>query len=266
MKKFLIPFIALVLALATASCIGNDEPTNSITQVVKMYNRALGDDIDGCVFSTSTTQIAIDMNAATISLSTSTRIAYRQKVSFKVELLKMTSQSAGLYTFSASNVKCDNGNVVTNLQGTFDMNAGVMYLQYLVDGQTTVYSTSLLAYAYTTLSSSKDGGNPYESPSSMMIFRLDSKDSTKATLEVRNLQLSATDPGIDAATYDTVSVQVTESGYQLTADKLKNNTYGSTYEITNFNGVVTNQGRVLNATFKCKGYDVKYHGSMFKED
>lgn len=266
MKKILIPFIALVLALATASCIGNDEPTNSMTQVVKMYNRAMGDNIDGCLLSTATTQIAIDMNAATISLSTSARVNDRQKVSFKIELMKMTSQSAGLYTFSASSVKCDNGSVVTNLQGTFDMNAGVMYLQYLVDGQTTVYSTSLLAYAYTTLSSSKDGGNPQEFTNSMMIFRLDSKDSTKATLEVRNLQLSATDLGVDAATYDTVNVQVTESGYLLTADRLKSNTYCSTYDMTDFNGVVTNQGRVLNATFKCKGYDVKYHGSMFKED
>ena len=101
MKKFLIPFIALVLALATASCIGNDEPTNSITQVVKMYNRAMGDNIDGCLLSTATTQIAIDMNASTISLSTNARVNTRQKVSFKVELLKMASQSAGLYTFSA---------------------------------------------------------------------------------------------------------------------------------------------------------------------
>ncbi len=266
MKKILIPFIALVLALATASCIGNDEPTNSFTQVVKMYNRAIGDNIDGCLFSTSTTQIAIDMNAATISLSTSARINDRQRPSFKVEVLKMTTQSAGLYTFSASNVKCDNGSVVTNLQGTFDMNAGVMYLQYLVDGETTVYSTSLLAYAYTNLSSSKDGGVPQTFSNSMMIFRLDSKDSTKATLEVRNLQLSATDPGVDAATYDTVSVKVTDDGYMLTADRLKSNTYGSTYDMTDFNGVVSNQGRVLNVTFKCKGYDVKYHGSMFKED
>ena len=63
-----------------------------------------------------------------------------------------------------------------------------------------------------------------------------------------------------------MSVKVTDDGYMLTADRLKSNTYGSTYDMTDFNGVVSNQGRVLNVTFKCKGYDVKYHGSMFKED
>ena len=253
----------MVLGLLGTACVKDGDTTRQTTQGFYLYNRVVSN--DGKIsLSKAQTTIVIDLNNFKMAISSSVKLSNGQKVKFEIEEISLSGSNP--YEFSVSSAKSTDGSTVLNgIQGKVDLSGGVMYMQYNINGTEAVYATSLIAFPYTSFNSTKDG-NTYSSTSSVMFFTLNDKDSTKATMEVRNLQLSRNSSIIEDVTYDTVQVTPTVSGYKLTGSHLKNNSMGTSYDITDFNADVTDQGRVLNATFKCMGYDVKYQGQMFKSN
>ncbi len=266
MKKILIPLIAIVLGMLSTACIKDGTETNRTTEGLYLYNRAINPDNGTITLSKSYTTVVIDLNSMKMAIASSAKLDGGRTLKFQAEDIDLKQSNP--YEFSVSSVKSTTGTIINNLQGKIDLSGGVMYMQYRVDGvngEETVYATSIIAFPYTEATSTKNGKSE-TSTTAVMLFTLNDKDSTKATMEVRNLKLSSSTTIIEDATYDTVQVVPTTEGYKLIGNHLKSNSMGSSFDITNFNADVTRQGRLLNATFKCLGYDVKFTGKMFKNE
>ncbi len=266
MRKLLIPLIAIVLGMLSTACIKDGTETNRTTEGVQLYNRAVNSDNGAITFSKSYTTVVIDISNMKMAIASSATLNSGATLKFEAEEIDLKKSNP--YEFSVSSIKSTNGTIINGLQGKIDLSGGVMYMQYRVDGgkgEETVYATSIIAFPYTEFTATKDGKSE-SSTNAVMLFTVNAKDSTKATMEVRNLQLASNVTNIEDATYDTVKVVPTAEGYKLTGSRLKSNSMGSTFDITDFDANVTSQGRLLNATFKCMGYDVKFTGRMFKEE
>ncbi len=267
MKKILIPLIAIVLGMLSTACIKDGTETNRTTEGVQLYNRAVNSDNGTITFSKSYTTVVIDLSGMKMAIASSAKLSSGATLKFEAEEIDLKNSSTP-YEFSVSSLKSTNGTIINGLQGKIDLSGGVMYMQYRVDGgkgEETVYATSIIAFPYTEFTATKDGKSE-SSTKAVMLFTVNAKDSTKATMEVRNLQLASSVTNIEDATFDTVQVVPTTEGYKLTGSHLKSSSMGSTFDITDFDANVTKQGRLLNATFKCMGYDVKFTGQMFKNE
>lgn len=262
MKK-LIFLLALVLlsGVALTSCLDDDDNDQRVQMASTMYNRALN--ADGTTqFSQALYQITVRYKAGTIEVTGAATVGNDTHTftTPEMELQSSASNGGSTYSFSTATATCNTA-TVTNLRGTFDMNKGVLYVTYQLNG-TTVHSTSAVSFPYTSATVTDSTGASFTTPNMSFFFTI---SGNKGQMAINNYTIEK-GPATQASTvnYNGLNVTVNNAGYEFTANELKaTDTDRETFRLTNFHAVVSNQGLLLNASYDCSGKHVTVTGHTF---
>ena len=260
MRKLSFLIVSLLTIALFSSC-NNDEPENKMTSYVTLNSRAIeGDNI---VFSQGNGKVDVDNSNMMIKFTADFKDANGMSRTITTPEMKMKKVSYSLYGFDASAQPMGSG--FESLGGYVDFYTGVMWYTLSSSTMKVVSSTSL-QYAYTTTTIiNPDNDNHIDHKQSFYEFALNA-NGRSCTMGIYNfipnISGSIEAPLIE---YKDLTMTPTATGYTITADEVESS-YKGFYTITDLQFDITNQGQVLNGSFKCKDLEFKVTGALFPVD
>ena len=220
MKKFTYLFALLAVVMFTA-CGSDNDPVNKQSFSITTDNRTI--DGNEVAFYQGTANVEVNFTDMVIQFTTNYKDANGESHNLTTPEMKLNSASYPLYSF---NMAANNG--IDKLQGFLDMNTGMMWYSFVIDGSATVVSSTHLLYAYTTTNMTNLGG----------------------TVDAPIVQ------------YEGLTLVPNESGFKVTADKAESN-YKGFYTLTDVDFTLSDQGKIINGSFKCNGLEYTVSGRLF---
>ncbi len=258
MKKYFYYLFAMTALVIFTSCLNDsDEPERKLSFTTPINTQAInGDDV---VFSMGTSKVEMDFTQNLINFTFDYKDAEGKSHSLVTPQMKMTAVNSTAYQFSAAGQ--GNGGV-ESLSGYLDMPNLILWFTFN-DGSTKMLCTSQLLYAYTTTTiTNPENGNNGNHQMSAYNFAINDNGQT-GVLTIYNFisNLSAT-IDVSKVEFEGLTVTQTATGYTITSNEVasKNNSY---YTLSDVNFNLTNQGKVINGSFKCKGLEFAVTGDMF---
>lgn len=259
MKKIIFLFAMMAVVLFT-SC-KDDEPVNKESTSTTMYYRSIaGDEV---AFSHGETQVEFNYTDGTIQITTQYKDLDGQSRTLTTPAMKMTARAntPSIVDFkeTASSTRID----IDNLQGSIDLNTGMMYLSFTVDGTTQVVGTTILVYAYTTTTIiDPDKGDSHSHQLSSYSFAIDSKGET-GRMQITDFYPNITGTAhLQSIIFEDLEVTPTTTGYRITAHEATSQ-QGNSYTVTNVDFTLDDQCRIIDGSFECKGIKFKVTGNIF---
>ena len=245
----------LAVTLLTA-CGSEDEPVNKQTVSATFNCRAY--DGDNVVFSQSTAKVELNYTDMTIQITTDFKDTDGMPHTLTTQEMRMEQQTGTIYSFHE----------LTDLgspSGYIDLSTGMMYLTFTPElGSTTYCCTTHLLYAYvTTHVSNPDNGLNFSHEQSAYLFAPNSRGET-CTMKVSNfIPNTAGSIEVSELQYDGLTMTPTAYGYIITASEVEPTNFKGNYIITDLNITLSNQGNLINGTFKCKDLEFRVTGNLF---
>ena len=261
MKKLSFMLLSLLAVTMLTACGNEDEPDNKQTLTSIINTRAIvGDDV---VFSQGSAKVELDYTNMLISFTADYKDADGQSHSLSTPSMKLISEGGAIYTFNATSGQGVGS--VLSLEGTIDMNTGMLWFRFL-SGSTEYVSTSQLLYAYTTTNiTNPDNGNHGSHKQSGYLFALDARGET-CIMKIFNF-VSTLNGAIDAVEvqYQDLTVTPTATGYRITAPEVESSIKGF-YALTNVDITLDDQCNVIAGSFKSNGLEFEFSGNVFNRE
>lgn len=261
--KILFPIFALLVMVAAMTACDDDDPVNKTEFGVMMNTRSvdLSETPEAVTFSQKEGAFKIDFTNQTIEVSIPVKLNDDEEITVEPGLLDMTNLSFQ-YTFAKANFIAS-GHDVNGFSGRIDMNTGNVYIEMTVDGIYRVTTTNYPCYynATTAIQPFEGSEGAYTHKQSSYGFKLN-ENGTGCILSIVNFfpRENATN-GINV-NYENLPMQVTGNGYKMQADSLTT-AYGSGLTLTDVEFTISNNGQILNGTFKCGDHGFTVSGAMF---
>ena len=259
-QLFIYAFAVMALTMLTA-CGNEDEPVNKQTFNVTINARIIGE--DNIIFSQGKAYVELDNIAKTIKITTDYKTPDGQSTTIATPEMKLTSAGGyEVYSFSDHSATSSTGPV----EGTIDMNSGMMWYKFTFDASAPIVCTTQLLYSYMkTIIINPDNNFQYTNEQSQYLFTLDS-DGKTCSMQISNFTPNIAGNVIPGGTikYNSLAVTPTATGYTITADKAESS-YMGTYTITGLHVNLDGQGRLIDGQFKCADLDFVITGSMFPQ-
>lgn len=276
-KKF-FPLLAVIIAYAMTSCLGNNEEEQKQSVTVKCFNKITTDEESS--MSAANYLYEFDYSNGTVDVTTfDTKI---NATSFKITGLKLQYSNDKGYTFFAANPKVTDvqGNalsniIVTNFYGQYC--GPTIKLRYDVNGTTEVYTSPVedyFGYSASTTESANGDLFTWEDASYDMTYNI--SDNT-AKLTINNIKFAEKMPlTLTEMIAEGITVTPTATGLKFTAaeiiPKIGDKPYPN-YKITDFEGRLSPNFSAsdyflhdqLDLTFKCMGYKVTVAANTYKQ-
>lgn len=258
MKKFFLLLSVTLMTIAMSSCLDNNNKNSQTTTLTAiMYNRVIN--AEQPAFSIDKYQLAIDYYAGTIVVLPKVKVDGK-KVTFKTSALPLKKdESNNTYTFATGSLTGDGGQKIENLTGILDLQKGVLFIQFSVDG-TMVYATSGLYFAkVNTVTTPLDGaaGEAMTKKNASYEFTID-PTTLKAAVLIHNFNGTT-----ETQIYKDLTAKVTPEGYEITGTNLKPAIYDDTYTAKDFKATIGTQGQALTVNFDCHSLHFAVTGQMF---
>ena len=257
MKKlsFLLLFL-LTVTLFTA-CTKSDDPVSKQT-VNSTINCRMIDVSDGSVvFSQNTGKIDVNFTDMTIQFTCNYKDLNGQTQSLTTPVMNLVSQKGSVYYM-------ETGSQAIARVGRIDLSSGMMFYRNSdPDNGTVLVMTTNLLYAYTTTTmTNPENGNSGSHEQSAYLFALDSRGET-CIMRISNF-MSNMNGAVDApeVQYEGLTVTPNGYGYKITAPSVESD-YKGFYTLTDVDFNLTEQGEVINGSFKCNGLNYTVTGSLF---
>ncbi len=253
------------LGLSMSSCL-KDDTDDTTTATIATYN--LVDDGSGTLGLTqSNTTFEINHTRGRLTASISkAQIAEGVQATFTTGELAMTA-GTDAYVFSTSSLT---GSVM-GFNGKYDPNFGIIYYDYIYDGEYHVYSSLSFAYYFATM-------NVYDLETGDQIYTTDdiafgftpTVGEDKCTFALSGFKTSDTGNTLTSLSYiasddNNITYSMTGAGFNVTMTGSAAPSEGYTqYDIKNLTGNVYNHG--LNGTVKFEmgdKYRVEITGALF---
>ena len=154
------------------------------------------------------------------------------------------------YIFQPTNA----GNSVTNFNGYFNPNKGIIHIEFIVNGTRFVSSNADLFFPYSTFkitNTELENPTPTEYNNAIVAIIVNPSDMS-AQLGMGGFALPNSTGEISAVYFSGLKAIATGNGYKVTLDTNKLSNDGS-LTLNNFEAIVTANGRVINATFTMNG-------------
>ena len=258
MKKYFNYLIALTALVMFTSCLSDsDEPERKLSFTTPINCQAInGDDV---VFTLGTSKVDMDFAQSLINFTFDYKDAEGKSHTLVTPQMKLTAVNSTAYQFTAAGQ--GNGGA-ESLSGYLDMPNLILWYTFN-DGSTKMVCTSQLLYAYTnTTITNPDNGNNGNHQMSAYSFALDDNGQT-GVLTIYNF-ISNLSAAIDVSKveFEGLTVTQTATGYTITSNEVASK-YNGYYTLTDVNFNLTNQGKTINGSFKCKGLEFAVTGDMF---
>ena len=257
MKKCIYLF-ALIAIISMASC-SDSEDINRNTYTASIYNRAVDD--NDVVFSQNVVQFQINSTESSIQISSEFKDMYGSSSMLNTPEMKLSAVAANVYSFASNSITGSTD--ITNFEGRIDLNTGMIWYSFKVNGSTTVYCTTHpIIFPYCSTLITDENGQSYTNEKSAYLFAIDSKGEN-GIMEITNF-VSSTNGSVSVSVidYSGITVTPTTTGYTLTADEAKSNV-SEHYTITDLNITIDRQGQHMSGTFKCNDNNYIVNGDTW---
>ena len=259
MKKLSFLFFTLLAVTLLTACNDDEESVNKQTFSSTFNCRAY--DGDQVAFSQNTAKVEVNFTDMTIQVSTGYKDIDGMAHTLTTNAMQMEQRSGSVYSFHE----------LTDLgspSGYIDIATGMMWLTFTPElGSTNYYCTTHLLYAYATTNvTNPDNGLNYNHEKSAYMFVPDSRGET-CVMSISNFTPN-TVGSIEAneIQYDGLTMTPTADGYTITASEVEPTNYRASYIITDLNFTLSNQGQVINGSFKCNDLEYTVSGTLFPTD
>ena len=255
MKKFTYLFALLAVVMFTA-CGSDNDPVNKQSFSITTDSRTI--DGNEVAFYQGTANVEVNFTDMVILFTTNYKDANGESHNLTTPEMKLNSASYPLYSF---NMAANNG--IDKLQGFLDMNTGMMWYSFVIDGSATVVSSTHLLYAYTTTNmTNPENGKHGSNEQSAYLIAPDTRGET-CKMQISNLMTNLGGT-VDApiVQYEGLTLVPNESGFKVTADKAESN-YKGFYTLTDVDFTLSDQGKIINGSFKCNGLEYTVSGRLF---
>ena len=258
MKKLSFLFLSLLaISLLTACNKDDDSPVNKQTVSATINCRAY--DGSTVMFSQSTAKVELNYTDMTIQITTDYKDIDGMGHTLTTKPMHMDQRTGTtIYSFHE----------MTDLgspSGYLDMATGMMLFTFTPEtGSTNYCCTTHLLYAYAkTVITNPDNGFTYNNEQTAYLFEPNARGET-CRLRMSNFTPNTAGSILSSEIqYEGLTMTPTAEGYTVTASELESTTYKGIYIITDLNFTLSNQGNVINGTFKCNGLDFKVTGNLF---
>lgn len=256
MKKLYFLFFSLLAVTMFTACNDDEETVNKQTFSSTFNCRAY--DGSQVTFSQNTAKVEVNFTDMTIQVTTAYKDIDGMAHTLTTKAMQMEQRSGSVYSFRE----------LTDLgspSGYIDIATGMMWLTFTPElGSTNYYCTTHLLYAYATTNiTNPDNGLNYNHEKSAYMFVPDTRGET-CVMSISNFTPN-TVGSIEAneIQYDGLTMTPTADGYTITASEVEPTNYRGNYIITDLNFTLSNQGQVINGTFKCNDLEFKVTGDLF---
>ncbi len=263
-KKLMNLMLAVLAMSLLTACNNDDEYENKQKFTTAINNRACRNGV--VVFSQGTAEVEINFNGSlamhTIKITSTYKDIDGQSHTLTTPELEMPSpygSPIGIYSFSTTN---DLGGGVRNLEGTIDIQTGMMRYSFQQDDYTMVCTTNLLFNNVITNISDEAGATSNTNMSSYL-FMLDSNAKTCV------MQISNFVPGVNGAVqaavveYKGLNVTITDDGYLIKSDLAKA-TQGGSFDLTDVDVTIDRDCTHFSGSFSTKVSRHEFSGNLFQ--
>lgn len=277
MIKKIFPLLAVIVAFAMTSCLGNKDEEQKQSITVKCYNKINGD--DGATVSAANYIYDFDFLNGTVDVTTfDTKIC---ATSFKICGLKLEISADKGYTFSATAPKVTDlqGNalntiMISNFYGQYG--GPTLKVRYDVNGETEVFASPIEDLYQFSTTTTQNGSELFTWDDATYDILYNFTDNT-AKLTIKNIKFAEKMPlTLTEMVVEGLTVTPTTDGLKVSVKeatpKIGDKPYPN-YVITDLEGFVTPNFSVakyfltdqLNMKFKCMGYDVNVNAFTFEQ-
>lgn len=271
MKQLTFMLVALVAMMGMVSC-DNKDPEQIAQFQQEFYVRSVDKNDHSVQFSQTVSVITANYTQSEMDITVTAKL--NGSASATIQFLKLAmayDPTTGMYSMSkGANTTVSGGAAVSDIEGSFDMNTGIMYLHFVADGKYDVYCTTRLLYPYGSATSSyeKNGEKKTSTADDFCLAIELNADGTKANLTLYNVSLETDIAKVIYVDYASIPVTVTADGYVLEAAALEaaiDNVPKKDYDMTDFKATINTQGRRINGSFTIDGHDVTFSAKMLNE-
>lgn len=277
MIKKIFPLLAVIVAFAMTSCLGNKDEEQKQSITVKCYNKINGD--DGATVSSANYIYDFDFLNGTVDVTT-----FDAKIcatSFKICGLKLEMSADKGYTFSAAAPKVTDlqGNslntvIISNFYGQYG--GPTLKVRYDVNGETEVFASPIEDLYQFSTTTTQNGSDLFTWDDATYDILYNFTDNT-AKLTIKNIKFAEKMPlTLTEMVVEGLTVTPTTDGLKVSVKeatpKIGDKPYPN-YVITDLEGFVTPNFSAakyfladqLNMKFKCMGYDVNVNAFTFEQ-
>lgn len=274
MKKIFSMAAMAALMLSMTSCLG-DEPDSITTVTVDMYNFVVNNDDNTEEPTLTTAACGYEFNFSKFTAKSVVKLsAPTVAASFQTQPLDMQVGKQS-YEFTTPMIS-SMGQVIKGFKGMYDPNPGVLTMNYSVDDQYQVYSTSSFAYNFATMtvyeSTDADAKVKFATNNVAFMF-VPSLEKKTLTLRIVGLKRSQGDIAV-ALRYDDIPYKLLHAGAivgnatdaltaydpeAVTATKLPG------YDITNLSVDADVVKNTCTVTFDMDGQHYDFFGGIFTQ-
>ena len=256
MKKLSYLLFSLLAVTLFTACSESDDPINKQTFSSTFNCRAY--DGDQVLFSQNTVKVEVNFTDMTIQVTTGYKDIDGITHTLTTNAMQMVQRTGTVYSFHE---QTDLGSP----SGYIDIATGMMWLTFTPElGSTNYYCTTHLLYAYATTNvTNPDNGLNYNHEQSAYLFVPDARGET-CVMKISNFTPNiAGSIEANEIQYDGLTMTPTADGYVITASEVEPSNYKGNYIITDLNINLSNQGKLINGTFKCNDLEFKVTGDLF---
>ena len=263
-KKLMTLLLAVLAMSLLTACNNDDEHENKQKFTTAINNRACKDGV--VIFSQGTAEVEINFDARTAMRTIKITSTYKdidgQSRTLTTPELEMPSpygSPIGVYSFSTTE---DLGDGVRNLEGTIDIQTGMMRYAFQQKDYTMVCTTNLLFNNVITNISDVSGATINTNMSSYL-FMLD-RDAKTCEMQISNFIPGVNGMGqVEVVAYKDLDVTITSQGYIIKSDVAKSSLNDSYYDLTDVNVTIDNDCTHFSGSFKTKVSRHEFSGNLF---
>ncbi|MDO4510496.1 MAG: hypothetical protein Q4B68_01590 [Bacteroidales bacterium] len=273
MKKLFSMLMLSMMLLGMTSCLNDDPGTSEATFTVSMYNRTVTAGAgDVSEFSVNNYTYLVNYTKGVISVNVTATISGNNTIQFNLTELPLTAdQSMQAYRFSCPSASAQ-GLQISDLKGVIDINHGVVYVTFAVDGDKTVHATGSLPFMFNETEYTSIEGKTITTKNCMYDFRIN-KSKMTATLWIQGfIPIDGENKEVDnlIAVFDELKVEFTRDGYRISSPSTKASTAngGNVNDavLTNVEFNIHSQGIRFSGSYNTKSYTATVTGKMFNEN
>ena len=253
MRKIYSILTLALLLLASTACTDDKDKDKTITTFQGQLLNNVVNISEGQSEKVSLTTVTIEWNYidGTISMNYAVPLNEGNTANINFNDAKLNYDSnLDCYIFQPTNA----GNSVTNFNGYFNPNKGIIHIEFIVNGTRFVSSNADLFFPYSTFkitNTELENPTPTEYNNAIVAIIVNPSDMS-AQLGMGGFALPNSTGEISAVYFSGLKAIATGNGYKGTLDTNKLSNDGS-LTLNNFEAIVTANGRVINATFTMNG-------------